>query len=33
MVPSFIDLQSVRPQAHDAMAKAAEAVAEALDQA
>ena len=33
MVHCFIYLQSVLPQAHDAMAKAAEAVAEALDQA
>jgi acetyl esterase len=33
MVHCFIYLQSVLPQAHDAMAKAAEAVAQALDQA
>ena len=33
MVHCFIYLQSVLPQAHDAMANAAEAVAEALDQA
>ncbi len=33
MVHCFIYLQSVLPQAHDAVAKAAEAVAQALDQA
>jgi len=33
MVHCFIYLQSVLPQAHEAMAKAAEAVAESLDQA